>query len=51
MNERQALISIKRLIKAATDLEDIEAVRDQLHTMLLVANYALRPLQRRPTKK
>lgn len=51
MNERQALISIKRLIKAANDLDDIEAVRDQFQTMLLIANHALRPVQRRPAKK
>jgi len=51
MNERQALISIKRLIKATNELDDIEAVRDQLHTMLLVANHALRPIERRPAKR
>jgi hypothetical protein len=51
MNERQALISIIRLIKAASNLDDIEAVRDQLHTMLLVANHALRPVQRGTAKK
>jgi hypothetical protein len=51
MNEHHALVSIKKIIKAASDLDDIEAVRDQLHTMLLVANYALPPVQRKPTKK
>lgn len=51
MNEHHALVSIKTMIKAASDLDDIEAVRDQLHTMLLVANYALPPVQRKPTKK
>jgi hypothetical protein len=51
MNEHHALVSIKKMIKAASDLDDIEAVRDQLHTMLLVANYALPPVQRKPTKK
>ncbi|WP_438278141.1 hypothetical protein [Nitrobacter sp.] len=50
MNERQALVSIKRMIKAASDLDDIEAVRDQFHTMLLIANHALLPVQRGPTK-
>lgn len=51
MNEHHALVSIKKMIKAASGLDDIEAVRDQLHTMLLVANYALPPVQRKPTKK
>ena len=51
MNERQALVSIKRMIKGACDLDDIEAVRDQLHTMLFIANHALVPVQRKPTKK
>ncbi len=41
MKEHHALVSIKKLIKAASDLDDIEAVRDQLHTMLLVANMRL----------
>lgn len=50
MNEHHALVSIKKMIKAANGLDDIEAVRDQLHTMLLVANYALPPVQRKPTK-
>ena len=51
MNEHQALVTIKKMIKAASDLDDIAAVRDQLHTMLLVANNALHPVQRKPTKK
>lgn len=51
MNEREALVSIKKMIKAATDLDDIEAVRDQLHTMLIVANYALPAAQRKLPKK
>jgi hypothetical protein len=32
-------------------LDDIEAVRDQLHTTLFIANHALVPVQRKPTKK
>lgn len=50
MNEHQALVTIKKMIKAASELDDIEAVRDQLHTMLLVANNALLSVKRKPTK-
>ncbi|WP_439923535.1 hypothetical protein [Nitrobacter sp. JJSN] len=51
MNEREALVYIKRLIKTASDLNDIEAVSDQLHTILPIANRALLPAQHKPGKK
>jgi hypothetical protein len=49
MNQHHGLVTIKKMIKAASDLDDIDAIRDQLHTMLLVANNGLLPVQRKPS--